>query len=88
MAEERLQKVLAHAGVASRRKAEQLIVEGRVAVNGAVVTELGFAVEYMETGTQDRGINPSGRRLSLRNVMVGELLGVETDAGEVVMTIA
>src|SRR5438552_10252887 len=41
MAEERLQKVLAHAGVASRRKAEQLIVEGRVAVNGAVVTELG-----------------------------------------------
>jgi len=41
MAEERLQKVLAHAGVASRRKAEQLILEGRVAVNGAVVTELG-----------------------------------------------
>ncbi|HYL74703.1 MAG TPA: pseudouridine synthase [Bryobacteraceae bacterium] len=41
MAQERLQKLLAHAGVASRRKAEQLIVEGRVAVNGAVVTELG-----------------------------------------------
>ena len=41
MAQERLQKLLAHAGVASRRKAEQLILEGRVAVNGAVVTELG-----------------------------------------------
>ena len=41
MAEERLQKLLAHAGVASRRKAEQLIREGRVAVNGTVVTELG-----------------------------------------------
>src|SRR3984957_11517200 len=40
MAEERLQKLLAHAGVASRRHAEQLIVEGRVTVNGAVVTEL------------------------------------------------
>ncbi len=41
MAEERLQKLLAHAGVASRRRAEQLIVEGRVRVNGAVITELG-----------------------------------------------
>ncbi len=41
MAEERLQKILARAGVASRRKAEQLILEGRVTVNGGVVTELG-----------------------------------------------
>jgi 23S rRNA pseudouridine2605 synthase len=41
MSEERLQKLLAHAGIASRRKAEQLIREGRVAVNGAVITELG-----------------------------------------------
>jgi 23S rRNA pseudouridine2605 synthase len=39
--EERLQKVLSLAGVASRRQAEQMILEGRVAVNGAVVTELG-----------------------------------------------
>jgi 23S rRNA pseudouridine2605 synthase len=37
----RLQKILAQAGVASRRKAEQIILEGRVTVNGAVVTELG-----------------------------------------------
>ena len=41
MAEERLQKILAHAGVASRRHAEQMITEGRVWVNGAAVTELG-----------------------------------------------
>lgn len=41
MAQERLQKLLAHAGVASRRHAEQLIIEGRVMVNGAVITELG-----------------------------------------------
>lgn len=41
MAEERLQKILAHAGVASRRKAEELILEGRVTVNGQTVTELG-----------------------------------------------
>ena len=37
---ERLQKVLAQAGVASRRKSETLIVEGKVKVNGVVVTEL------------------------------------------------
>ncbi|HSU59087.1 MAG TPA: pseudouridine synthase [Bryobacteraceae bacterium] len=41
MAEERLQKILAHAGVASRRKAEELIAAGRVSVNGETVTELG-----------------------------------------------
>lgn len=41
MAAERLQKILAHAGIASRRKAEEMILEGRVRVNGAVVTELG-----------------------------------------------
>jgi 23S rRNA pseudouridine2605 synthase len=39
--EERLQKILSRAGVASRRKAEQLIQEGRVLVNGAAITELG-----------------------------------------------
>ena len=38
---ERLQKILASAGIASRRKAEEFIVEGRVQVNGQVITELG-----------------------------------------------
>lgn len=38
---ERLQKIIAHAGVASRREAESMIREGRVTVNGKVVTELG-----------------------------------------------
>jgi 23S rRNA pseudouridine2605 synthase len=41
MPEERLQKILSQAGVASRRQAEQMMVAGRVTVNGAVVTELG-----------------------------------------------
>ncbi|HEX4231506.1 MAG TPA: pseudouridine synthase [Bryobacteraceae bacterium] len=41
MPEERLQKILAHAGIASRRKAEELILAGRVSVNGETVVELG-----------------------------------------------
>ena len=45
MAEERLQKVLAHAGVASRRQSETLIEAGRVAVDGTVVRELGVKVD-------------------------------------------
>ena len=46
---ERLQKMLAHAGVASRRKSEQLILEGKVKVNGQVVKELGTKVSASDT---------------------------------------
>ncbi len=42
---ERLQKFLAHAGVGSRRKCEELIVQGRVELDGRVVTELGTKVD-------------------------------------------
>lgn len=42
---ERLQKVIAAAGITSRRKAEVLISEGRVAVNGETITELGYKVK-------------------------------------------
>ena len=41
---ERLQKVIAQAGIASRRKAEELITSGKVKVNGQVITELGTKV--------------------------------------------
>lgn len=41
MPEERLQKILSQAGIASRRHAEKMIQEGRVTVNGATITELG-----------------------------------------------
>ncbi|WP_438420149.1 23S rRNA pseudouridine(2605) synthase RluB [Bacillus siamensis] len=50
---ERLQKVIAHAGVASRRKAEELIKEGKVKVNGKVITELGVKV----TGSDQIEVN-------------------------------
>jgi len=45
MEEVRLQKFLAEAGIASRRKAEELIQQGRVQVNGQVVTELGTKIK-------------------------------------------
>ena len=42
---ERLQKVIAQAGITSRRKAEELIKDGKVKVNGEVITELGTKVK-------------------------------------------
>ncbi|WP_096188578.1 pseudouridine synthase [Evansella halocellulosilytica] len=45
---ERLQKVIAQAGITSRRKAEQLITEGKVKVNGSIVTELGTKVDVSQ----------------------------------------
>ena len=42
---ERLQKLIAASGYTSRRKAEQLILDGKVSVNGEVVTELGVKAE-------------------------------------------
>ncbi|MBI5501183.1 MAG: pseudouridine synthase, partial [Deltaproteobacteria bacterium] len=58
MAEERLQKLIARAGIASRRKAEELIVAGRVRVGGRTVTVLGATADP----ERDR-IEVDGRRL-------------------------
>ncbi|HEV2262619.1 MAG TPA: pseudouridine synthase [Candidatus Rubrimentiphilum sp.] len=49
----RLQKYLAHAGVASRRAAEALIIAGRVKVNGKIVRELGTRVNERDTVSVD-----------------------------------
>jgi 23S rRNA pseudouridine2605 synthase len=48
---ERLQKVIARSGVASRRKAEELIVGGKVKVNGEIITELGTKVKSSDVIT-------------------------------------
>ena len=50
----RLQKYLAMCGIASRRSAEKVILEGRVAVNGEIITEMGVQVdENSDTVTVD-----------------------------------
>jgi len=53
--QERLQKIIAHAGVASRRKAEELILEGSVTVNGRVVRELGAKADPDKDAIKVRG---------------------------------
>ena len=53
--QERLQKLIAQAGIASRRAAEQLIVEGQVSVNGHVVTELGTKADPEKDHIKVRG---------------------------------
>jgi len=57
--QERLQKILAHAGIASRRHAEEMIKTGRVSVNGRIVTELGSKADPAEDV-----IKVNGKKLS------------------------
>ncbi|MCL6594033.1 MAG: pseudouridine synthase, partial [Alicyclobacillus sp.] len=61
--QERLQKILAQAGVASRRKCEELIRSGRVSVNGHAVTELGVKVdpEQDQVAVDGRRLEPQTR---------------------------
>jgi 23S rRNA pseudouridine2605 synthase len=61
----RLQKVLAKAGVGSRRAAEELIAEGRVSVDGAVVTEFGRRVD-----PRTAVIHVDGVRVNVREDLV------------------
>ena len=63
--EERLQKYMAHCGIASRRKCEELILSGKVLVNGKIVTELGTRVNTESDMVQVEGllIKPEEQKL-------------------------
>ena len=65
--EQRLQKLIATAGIASRRHAEELIVAGRVTVNGAVVKELGTKADpdVDDVRVDGRRLKAPARRLYL-----------------------
>lgn len=74
---ERLQKIISQAGVTSRRAAEELIAEGRVRVNGAVVTELGSKADASKDHIKVDGklINP---KQPLTYVMLNKPAGFVT----------
>ncbi|WP_227395245.1 pseudouridine synthase [Jeotgalibacillus aurantiacus] len=84
---ERLQKVIAHAGVASRRKAEQLIIDGKVKVNGKTVSELGTKVSPSDS------IEVEGVKIERENKVYflfykpsGVISAVKDDKGRKVVT--
>ena len=84
---ERLQKVIAHAGVASRRKAEQLILDGRVKVNGQTVTTLGVKVSATdEVSVNDVPIYQEEPVYYMFYKPRGVITAVEDDKGRAVVT--
>jgi 23S rRNA pseudouridine2605 synthase len=66
---ERLQKIIAAAGICSRRKAEELMTAGRVSVNGKTVTELGTkadpAQDHIKVDGKLLAFRPSERKTYL-----------------------
>jgi 23S rRNA pseudouridine2605 synthase len=84
MAEERLQKIIAAAGLASRRKAEELIVAGEVTVNGHLVTELGTKADPDRDHVKVRGrlINPKLKQQEKIYILLNKPLGVLTSRSD------
>ena len=78
--EERLQKLIAAAGLASRRKAEELILAGEVTVNGQVVRELGTKADPTRDHIKVRGklINPLLEKKEKIYVLLNKPRGVLT----------
>lgn len=77
---ERLQKVIAQAGVTSRRKAEELIMNGQVKVNGVIVRQLGTKVsEKDKVEVNDIFINKEKKVYYLLNKPRGVITSAEDD---------
>lgn len=84
MAEERLQKIIAAAGLASRRKAEEMIVAGEVTVNGRLVKELGVKADPERDHIKVRGrlINPKLKHQEKIYILLNKPLGVLTSKSD------
>ena len=80
----RLQKYLAHAGIASRRHAEEMIKQGRVVVNGDVVTEMGVMVDPInaEVEVDGKPVNPAKKKIYIvLNKPIGYISTASDDRG-------
>lgn len=79
---ERLQKVLAHSNIASRRKAEEMIAEGRVKVNGVIITEMGFKVsDKDEISVDNKPIVKAAYQYFLMNKPTGYISTTKDEKG-------
>jgi 23S rRNA pseudouridine2605 synthase len=74
----RLQKVLARAGIASRRKSEELIRSGKVAVNGRTVTEMGTRVDPERDRVTVEGRKVASGPAPARHVLLNKPRGAIT----------
>ena len=81
MALERLQKIIAASGLASRRKAEELIAAGRVTLNGKIVTELGTKADADRDEIAVNG-TPLGRREGFLYFLLHKPKGYVTTASD------
>ena len=89
MAAERLQKILARAGIASRRAAEQLISQGRVTVDGRPVTEMGLQLDAAQHRIEFDGkpISPQEKKVYiLLNKPVNYLSTLRDPQGRPIVT--
>jgi 23S rRNA pseudouridine2605 synthase len=87
--QERLQKILARAGIASRRKAEELIREGKVRVDGRVVREMGTQVDPETQKIECEGIPVTSREKKIYILLhkpVGFLSTVHDPHGRPIVT--
>jgi 23S rRNA pseudouridine2605 synthase len=87
--QERLQKVLARAGIASRRKAEELIRDGKVSVDGRVVREMGLQVDPETQKIECEGVHITSREKKIYLLLhkpVGVLSTVHDPQGRPIVT--
>lgn len=77
---ERLQKILSNAGIASRRVAEEMILDGRVAVNGTVVVELGARADLESDEVMVDGVPVDRSRY--RYILLNKPAGIITTASD------